>query len=192
DALGLVVDRTLQEFGRIDVLVNGAAGNFLCPAAQLSPNGFRTVLEIDTAGTFNASRAVFDRWFSEHGGNIINISATLHYGSTPLQVHAAAAKSAVDALTRTLAAEWGPAGVRINAIAPGPIDETEGIARLLPQPTRARLEGTIPIRRMGRIDEIAKVALFLAADASSLVHGEILVADGGAWLTGSRLVAMPA
>lgn len=177
-----VVDRLLELAGGLHIVVNGAAGNFLCPAAQLSSNGFRTVLDIDAVGTFNVSRAAFDRALHQ-GGCIINISATLHYGATLLQVHAAAAKAAVDATTRGMALEWGPAGVRVNGIAPGPIDDTEGVARLLPPGQRDRVTRAIPLRRFGRIDEIADVALFLASDAASLVTGLVVVADGGACLT---------
>jgi peroxisomal 2,4-dienoyl-CoA reductase len=185
-AVGAAVDGALRLLGRIDVLVNGAAGNFLAPAAQLSTNGFKTVLDIDAVGTFSVSRAVFDRWMRDHGGSIINISATLHYGATPLQIHAAAAKAAVDAVTRTLALEWGPLGIRVNAIAPGPIDGTEGMARLAPGELREKMIAEIPLRRFGEIDEIARAALFLASDASSLVHGAVLVADGGASLPQAR------
>lgn len=188
-AVEAAIDATLARFGRIDVVVNGAAGNFLAPASQLSYNGFKTVIDIDTIGTFNVSKAAFDRWLREHGGNVINVSATLHYGATPLQVHASAAKAAVDSITRSLALEWGSLGIRVNGIAPGPIDGTEGMSRLAPGDLRQRLERGIPIGRFGRIDEIANVALFLASDAASLVHGHTLVADGGAWLSGSLNLA---
>jgi peroxisomal 2,4-dienoyl-CoA reductase len=181
------LDRTLAELGRLDVVVNGAAGNFLAPAAQLSPNGFRTVMAIDALGTFNVSRIAFDRWLRDHGGVILNISATLHYGATPLQTHAVAAKAAVDALTRNLALEWGALGIRVNGIAPGPIEGTEGMARLAPGDVADKLTSRIPIRRYGRIDEIANVAVFLASEAASLIHGATIVADGGAWLTGTSL-----
>jgi len=184
-AVERVVDTAMAELGRVDILVNGAAGNFLCPASQLSYNGFRTVIEIDTIGTFNFSRACFEHCFTdEKGGNIINISATLHYGATPLQSHAAAAKAAVDSLTRSMALEWGSAGIRVNGIAPGPIDETEGISRLVPPDLKKKLEAGIPLGRFGRIDEIANVAVFLASEASSLITGATIVADGGAWLAG--------
>jgi len=176
------LDATLARFGRLDVLVNGAAGNFLAPAAQLSYNGFKTVLDIDAMGTFNVCRAAFDKSLRDHGGTVINISATLHYGATPLQTHASAAKAAVDSLTRSLALEWGSLGIRVNGIAPGPIDDTEGMTRLAPGDVKKRLEAAIPIGRFGRIDEIASVAVFLATDAASLIHGEVIVADGGAWL----------
>jgi len=177
---------TLERFGRIDIVVNGAAGNFLAPAAQLSPNGFRTVLDIDAAGTFNVCRAAFDAWLRDHGGVILNISATLHYGATPLQIHASAAKAAVDSLTRTLAVEWASLGIRVNGIAPGPIDDTEGMSRLAPGDIKDKMIASIPIKRFGTIDEIANVALFLCSDAASLVHGTTVVADGAAWMGMSR------
>lgn len=179
--------RTLEELGRLDVVVNGAAGNFLAPAAQLSYNGFKTVMAIDALGTFNVCRAAFDGWLRDHGGVILNISATLHYGATPLQTHAASAKAAVDALTRNLALEWGALGIRVNGIAPGPIEGTEGMARLAPGDVAEKLTSKIPLKRYGRIDEIATIAVFLASEAASLVHGATLVADGGAWLAGTSL-----
>ncbi|MCC6526745.1 MAG: SDR family oxidoreductase [Polyangiaceae bacterium] len=189
-AVEAAIDTALAAFGRIDVVVNGAAGNFLAPAAGLSYNGFRTVMAIDALGTYNVCKAAFDRRLRDHGGNIINVSATLHYGATPLQTHAAAAKAAVDSLTRSLALEWGSLGIRVNAIAPGPIGETEGVKRLAPGDMGARLLRTIPIGRYGTIDEIASVALFLASDGSSLVNGAVVVADGGAWLGAARVGAM--
>lgn len=181
-AIGAAVDRAVRELGGLDILVNGAAGNFLAPAAQLSPNGFRTVMDIDACGTFNASRAAFDKAMRDRGGVILNISATLHYAATPMQIHASAAKAAVDAITRTLAAEWASLGIRVNGIAPGPIDDTEGMSRLAPGELRDKLTSKIPIRRFGTIDEIANVALFLCSDAASLIHGATIVADGAAWL----------
>jgi 2,4-dienoyl-CoA reductase [(3E)-enoyl-CoA-producing], peroxisomal len=181
-AIGAAVDRAVSELGGLDILVNGAAGNFLAPAAQLSANGFRTVMDIDACGTFNASRAAFDKAMRDRGGIILNISATLHYAATPMQIHASAAKAAVDAITRTLAAEWASLGIRVNGIAPGPIDETEGMSRLAPGELRDKLTSKIPIKRFGTIDEIANVALFLCTDAASLIHGATIVADGAAWL----------
>ncbi len=177
---------TLARFGRIDVVVNGAAGNFLAPASQLSYKGFRTVIEIDTLGTFNVSRAAFDAYLRDHGGVILNISATLHYAATPLQIHAAAAKAAIDSMTKSFALEWASLGVRVNGIAPGPIDDTEGMSRLAPGDLKKKIIDTIPIGRFGRIDEIASLAVFLASDAASLVCGETVVADGGAWFGAAR------
>jgi peroxisomal 2,4-dienoyl-CoA reductase len=178
------VARARDELGRIDLLVNAAAGNFLCPAAELSPNGFGTVLDIDAKGTWNACKAAFSAGMRDHGGQILNISATLHYGGTPGQVHVAAAKAAVDALTRTLAVEWGPLGIRVNAIAPGPIGDTEGARRLCPGAAADRLRVGIPTRRLGTIEDIAHLALFVLSEAAANINGAILVSDGGLCLTG--------
>jgi 2,4-dienoyl-CoA reductase [(3E)-enoyl-CoA-producing], peroxisomal len=176
------LDRANAELGKIDILVNGAAGNFLAPAAALSYNGFKTVLDIDSIGTFNVSKATFDRSLKDRGGVILNISATLHYGATPLQIHASAAKAAVDSITRSLALEWGSLGIRVVGIAPGPIDDTEGMTRLLPPGMRTQLEQSIAIKRFGRIEEIARLSVFLCSDAASLITGTTVVADGGASL----------
>lgn len=188
DEVAAAVAKAVETFGRLDIVVNGAAGNFLAPAAQLSSNAFRTVMEIDAAGTYNVCRAAFDAWLRDRGGVILNISATLHYGATPLQTHASAAKAAVDSITRSLALEWSPLGIRVNGIAPGPIDDTEGVTRLVPPDMRAKMEAAIPMGRFGRASEIANVALFLASDAASLVTGATVVADGGESLSGMGLV----
>lgn len=185
-----LVDSLIEQAGGLHILVNGAAGNFLCPSAQLSSNGFKTVLDIDAVGTFNCSRVAFEKALREGGGCIINISATLHYGATMMQIHASSAKAAVDATTRNMALEWGPAGVRVNGIAPGPIGDTEGMSRLLPPGMGERLRKSIPIRRVGTIEEIGNVALFLASEAASLVTGAIIVADGGSSLPQAMSVAM--
>lgn len=185
------LDRTLERFGRVDVVVNGAAGNFLAPAAQLSYNGFRTVLEIDTAGTWNVSKAAFTKWLRDHGGHIVNITATLHYAATPMQIHASAAKAGVDAITRSLALEWGQLGIQVNGIAPGPIDDTEGMARLAPPEMKAKLTRAIPLRRFGTVDDVASCALWLVSGAASYVHGATIVVDGGAWLPGMGVMMEP-
>ncbi len=129
-AVDAVVGETVARFGRLDILVNGAAGNFFCAAAQLSPNGFGAVVDIDLKGTFHACRAALGHLQASRGV-VLNISATLHYGGTERQLHVSAAKAGVDALTRNLAVEWGPYGIRVVGIAPGPIADTEGMARLL-------------------------------------------------------------
>lgn len=126
-----VIDEILKDFGRIDILLNGAAGNFLADAENLSLNAFKTVIEIDTIGTFLMSKWVYSKWMKKNGGSIINISASLHYLGTLLNSHAAAAKAGVDAITKTLALEWGPKGVRVNGVAPGAIEGTEGFERLM-------------------------------------------------------------
>lgn len=191
ESITAAVDETLTEFGRIDILINNAAGNFLCPASSLSFNAFKTVLEIDTMGTFNTSKVLYEKWFKDHGGNIVNISATLGYKGQALQVHAGSAKAANDAMTRHLAVEWGPSGVRVNTVAPGPISGTEGMRRLGGK--RAESDGafqSIPLQRAGNKTEMAHCTLFLASRASSYVTGAIVVADGGAWLTSPNDFAM--
>lgn len=186
------VERALQasldRFERLDIVVNGAAGNFLAPAAALSYNGFRTVMEIDTIGTWNVCRAAFEKALRDHGGHVLNITATLHYAATPLQVHASAAKAGVDAITRTLAVEWGPLGIQVNGIAPGPIDGTEGMSRLAPGEMRDATIRSVPLRRLGTVEDVAQCALWLTSGAASYVNGETVVVDGGAWLLGMGAV----
>ena len=174
-------------FGKIDIVVNGAAGNFLSPAEALSPNGFGTVVDIDLKGTFNVCRAAFAE-LKEHRGQILNISATLHYLGTPMQLHVSAAKAGVDALTRNLAVEWGRYGIRVNGIAPGPIEDTEGMKRLVPEPVKDKLLKNIPLGRFGRISDIEKAALFLCSDAASFINGAVVVVDGGQWLAATKFV----
>lgn len=190
DTIITAVDETLKEFGRIDILINNAAGNFLCPATSLSFNAFKTVLEIDTMGTFNTSKVVYEKWFKNNGGSIVNISATLGYRGQVLQVHAGSAKAANDAMTRHLAVEWGPSGVRVNTVAPGPISGTEGFRRL--GGTSAETGGhfrSLPLQRAGNKTEMAHSALFLASRAASYITGATLVADGGSWLTSGNDMA---
>ena len=178
---------SVKRFGKIDIVVNGAAGNFLCKAEELSPNGFGTVVDIDLKGTFNVCRAAFDQ-LKQHRGQILNISATLHYLGTPMQLHVSAAKAGVDALTRNLAVEWGRYGIRVNAIAPGPIADTEGMTRLVPEPIKEKLLQRIPLGRFGLIRDIENAAVFLCSDAASFINGAVLVVDGGHWLAANRLV----
>lgn len=131
-----LIDEIIKDFGKIDVLLNGAAGNFLKDAENLSLNGFKTVMEIDTLGTFLMSKWVYSKWMKKNGGNIINISASLHYLGTIWNTHAASAKAGVDAITKSLALEWGPQGVRVNGVAPGFIEGTEGFDRLNPNKSK--------------------------------------------------------
>lgn len=179
DAVAKAVAQTVERFGKLDTLVNGAAGNFLAPAAGLSPNGFKTVIEIDLVGTFNAARAAFEQLQKSGTGLVLNISATLHYHGTPLQIHASAAKAGVDAITRNLAVEWGRFGVRSCGIAPGPIGDTEGMKRLAPGDIADKAKGAIPAGRFGTIDEIAAAAVYLRSPAAAYVTGHVLVVDGG-------------
>src|SRR5438552_4686225 len=178
---------TVERFGKIDIVVNGAAGNFLCTAEELSPNGFGTVVDIDLKGTFNVCPAAFAELKKNHG-QIVNISATLHYLGTPMQLHVSAAKAGVDALTKNLAVEWGRYGIRVNAIAPGPIEDTEGMKRLVPEPIKEKLRKRVPLGRFGLIKDIENAAVFLCSDAASYINGAVLVVDGGHWLAANRLL----
>jgi 2,4-dienoyl-CoA reductase [(3E)-enoyl-CoA-producing], peroxisomal len=186
-AVGETVAAVVGELGRLDILINGAAGNFVCLAENLSPNGFGTVVDIDLKGTFNASRAALPH-LKARGGSVINISATLPYLGTMGQSHAAAAKAGIDSLTRTLAVEWGPFGIRVNGIAPGPIDGTEGVRRLTSEASREQAVRTCPMGRLGTTDDIANAALYLCSDAASYVNGVTLVVDGGLWLRSARIL----
>jgi peroxisomal 2,4-dienoyl-CoA reductase len=187
EAVEKAIAATVEQLGKIDIVVNGAAGNFLCSAEQLSPNGFGTVVDIDLKGTFNVCRAAFEQ-LKEHRGQILNISATLHYLGTPMQLHVSAAKAGVDALTRNLAVEWGRYGIRVNAIAPGAVEDTEGMQRLVPEPIKERLKKHIPLGRFGRIADIEKAAVFLSSEAASYISGAVLVVDGAHWLAANRTV----
>jgi 2,4-dienoyl-CoA reductase [(3E)-enoyl-CoA-producing], peroxisomal len=186
-AVNAAVAAVVSELGRLDILVNGAAGNFICLAENLSPNGFGTVVDIDLKGTFNVSRAAFPH-LKAQGGSVINISATLPYLGTMGQAHASAAKAGVDSLTRTLAVEWGRHGIRVNGIAPGPIEGTEGVRRLTNEKSRDGAVKQCPLGRMGTVDDIANASLYLASDAASYVNGVTLVVDGGLWLRSARIL----
>jgi NAD(P)-dependent dehydrogenase (short-subunit alcohol dehydrogenase family) len=181
-ALEKAIGEAAASFGRLDILVNNAAGNFLAPAAQLSANGFKAVIDIDLGGTFNASRAAFEH-LAKNRGCIVNISANQARVPTPLQCHAGAAKAGIEKLTQDLALEWARSGVRVNALAPGPVEGTEGVARLVPD--GASLGGQVPLGRFATIDEIAEVVLFLASRAAAYITGTTIVVDGGTSLAGA-------
>jgi peroxisomal 2,4-dienoyl-CoA reductase len=180
------VAATVERFGRLDIVVNGAAGNFLCAAEELSPNGFGTVVDIDLKGTFNVCRAAFEE-LKRARGHVLNISATLHYLGTPMQLHVSAAKAGVDALTRNLAVEWGKYGIRVNAVAPGPIEDTEGMRRLVPEPVKQKLLRKIPLGRFGLVRDIEQCCVFLCSDAASFINGAVIAVDGGNWLSNQLL-----
>jgi len=202
DALGYVADvrdpqavsTALSEFaarhGAIDVLVSGAAGNFPAAAANLSPNGFKTVVDIDLLGTFNVARGAYP-FLCKPGASIINISAPQSVIPMAKQAHVCAAKAGIDMLTRVLAIEWGPEGIRVNAVIPGPIGDTEGMARLTPdEASRNAVIATVPLRRFGDTGDIADVCLFLASRAARYVSGVVLPVDGG-WTAAGAPVALP-
>ncbi|HEU0223758.1 MAG TPA: SDR family oxidoreductase, partial [Paracoccaceae bacterium] len=155
--------------------------NFPAPALGMSPNAFRSVVEIDLLGSYHVARAAFQH-LRRPGASIICISAPQAQRAMALQAHVCAAKAGVDLLTKTLALEWGPLGVRVNAIIPGPIEDTEGMARLAPTPDLAdKVRASVPMKRYGSAEDIARACLFLASDAGAYISGALLPVDGG-WL----------
>ncbi len=179
EAVEAGLEKIHQRFGDFDVVVSGAAGNFLALANDLSWNGFKTVVDIDLRGTFHVMKAVFPR-LKKPGACVINISAPQAFVPMKAQVHVCAAKAGVDMITRTLALEWGPSGVRVNSIVPGPIDGTEGMARLAPDDdARRRVVDGVPLRRFGTPVDVGNACLFLGSDLGSYVTGAVLPVDGG-------------
>ena len=178
------IDGTRAALGPIDVLVCGAAGNFLCRAEDMSPNGFKTVIDIDLFGSFNASRAAFGQ-LKETKGIILYISAGMAYMPYAFQVHVGAAKAGIERLMQNLALEWGKYGIRSCSIVPGPIEGTEGMKRLADPKSFAERLSHIPLSRMGTVDEIGMAAVFLASPMAAYITGAQLVVDGGSGLIGS-------
>ncbi len=179
EALASAIGDARAKFGEIDIVVCGAAGNFPAPALGMSANGFKSVVDIDLLGTFNTCRAAFEH-LRRPGASIVNISATQAFIAMEMQVHVCAAKAGVDMVTKTLALEWGSMGVRVNSIAPGAVDDTEGMKRLAPTPQiRAMVTKMIPAGRFADKREIADLALFLCSDAARFITGTVIPCDGG-------------
>jgi len=185
-----VMETIVAEWGPMDIVVSGAAGNFLAPVARLSANGFRTIVDIDLNGTFNVFRGCYDL-IRKPGASLIAITAGQAINAMTLQAHACAAKAGVNQLVRVCAMEWGPEGVRVNGISPGPIAGTEGMARLAPDEsvTHARIR-RVPLRRFGEIAEVAESAVFLCSSAAAYITGTILDCDGGSQLGDASDAAM--
>lgn len=180
-----MVKRTDAEFGKIDALINNAAGNFICPAEKLSINGWNSVINIVLNGTFYCSREVGNYWINKgQKGSIINMVATYAWNAGAGVIHSACAKAGVLAMTRTLAVEWGRKyGIRVNAIAPGPIERTGGAERLWESEEAAkRTLESVPLGRLGTPEEIAALASFLLSDEAAYINGECITMDGGQWL----------
>lgn len=183
---------TYDKFGRIDVLVNNAAGNFSSAIEDTSLNGFRTVMEIDLFGCFNMSKAVLD-YFKKNSANgslIINITASLHYKAAPFQFHASAAKAGIDVLTNVAGIEFAENNIRCVSIAPGPIDNTVGgpTGRVFgggkggkAQLDRDAIMNVCPVGRFGHVDDIANACVFCASPAGSFITATSILVDGGHW-----------
>ncbi|WP_099157919.1 2,4-dienoyl-CoA reductase [Virgibacillus ndiopensis] len=180
-----LVEKTVDKYGEIDYLINNAAGNFICAAEDLSVNGWNSVIDIVLNGTFYCSREV-GRYWIDNGkkGSILNMVATYAWNAGAGVIHSSAAKAGVLNMTRTLAVEWGTKyGIRVNAIAPGPIERTGGADKLFQsEKTAARTLNSVPLRRLGKPEEIAELAHFLLSEKASYINGEVVTMDGGQWL----------
>jgi NAD(P)-dependent dehydrogenase (short-subunit alcohol dehydrogenase family) len=178
------VQEVAGRIGQVDGLVNNAAGNFLAAAEDLSPNGFKTVVDIVLNGTFHCTSA-FGRKMIEagKGGAILSIVTTYAWMGSPFVLPSACAKAGVLALTRSLAVEWATYRIRVNAIAPGPVPTEGAFSRLMPDPSIEEMaRNRIPLKRFGTPREIADAAVFLMSDGAGYVTGDCLTVDGGEWL----------
>lgn len=182
DDIQKMIEHIDEKFGRIDILINNAAGNFICPAEDLSVNGWNSVINIVLNGTFYCSQAVGKYWIDKgKKGNIINMVATYAWDAGPGVIHSAAAKAGVLAMTKTLAVEWGRKyGIRVNAIAPGPIERTGGADKLwISEEMAKRTIQSVPLGRLGTPEEIAGLAYYLCSDEAAYINGTCMTMDGG-------------
>jgi NAD(P)-dependent dehydrogenase (short-subunit alcohol dehydrogenase family) len=179
-----MVERTVKHFGGLDILINNAAGNFICRAEELSPNGWNSVIGIVLNGTFYCSRAVGQYMIArKRGGTIVSILANYVWTGSPGTIHSAAAKAGVMSMTQTLAVEWAPHNIRVNAVAPGPIESPGAAKQLWSTPDAvSRITAMVPLRRWGKPEEVADAVTFLVSPHAGFITGEILTIDGGAWL----------
>jgi NAD(P)-dependent dehydrogenase (short-subunit alcohol dehydrogenase family) len=182
-----LVDETKNQFGKIDVLLNNAAGNFISPTENLSPNGFKVVVDIVLHGTFNCTHAVGKEMIANGGGSILNIVTTYAWTGSGYVVPSAAAKAGVLAITRSLAVEWAKYGIRSNAIAPGPFPTKGAWSRLAPPGLgiEKKMKNRIPLKRFGEHIELANLASYLISDEAGYINGEVVTIDGGEWLKGA-------
>jgi len=183
-----VLKEAIGAFGRIDALLNNAAGNFISPTERLSANAFSTIIDIVLKGSVNCSLALGKYWIKEKiAGNILNIVTTYAFTGSAYVVPSACAKGGVLAMTRSLAVEWGRHGIRTNAIAPGPFPTKGAWERLLPGNMADKFDpkNRVPLKRVGAHQELANLAAFLVSDFSTYINGEVITIDGGEWLQGA-------
>jgi NAD(P)-dependent dehydrogenase (short-subunit alcohol dehydrogenase family) len=189
---------TLDKFGKVDGLLNNAAGNFISPTERLSPKAFGVIIDIVLKGTINCTMVFGKHWIAQkQAGNVLNIVTTYAWTGSGFVVPSACAKAGVLAMTRSLAVEWAKYGIRFNAIAPGPFPTKGAWDRLVPEPLKDKIsmENRIPLKRVGKHNELADLAAYLMSDFSAYINGEVITIDGGEWLQGAgqfnQLEAVP-
>lgn len=188
DEVENVLQKSIETFGQVDVLLNNAAGNFISPTERLSANAFAAVIDIVLKGSANCSLALGKYWIDKKiPGNILNIVTTYAFTGSAYVVPSACAKGGVLAMTRSLAVEWGRHGIRTNAIAPGPFPTKGAWDKLLPGEMAKKFDfkNRVPLKRVGEHQELANLAAFLVSDFSGYINGEVITIDGGEWLQGA-------
>ncbi|MBG8553919.1 SDR family oxidoreductase [Hymenobacter guriensis] len=188
DEVEAMLQRTIDQFGGVDVLLNNAAGNFISPTERLSHKAFDVIVDIVLKGSYNCTLAFGKRWIAEKKpGTILNIVTTYASVGSAFVVPSAAAKAGVLAMTRSLAVEWAKYGIRSNAIAPGPFPTEGAWSRLFPEPLASKLDpaANVPLKRVGNHQELANLAAYMVSDFAAYMNGEVVTLDGGEWLNGA-------
>ena len=184
----LMTSQAIDKFGKIDGLLNNAAGNFISPTEMLSPNAFKVVIDIVLMGTWNCTSTIGKEMIKNKKGNVLSIVTTYAWTGSPYVVPSAAAKAGVLAMTRSLAVEWGKYNIRFNAIAPGPFPTKGAWSRLMPpgfEDFEDGMKNKIPMKRFGERHELENLASYLMSDGSAYINGEVVTIDGGEWLAGA-------